>query len=192
MCRWHLTLVATLLVAGCGDRDWRTQDVTGKMPNLEFSLTDENGEAVSEKTTEESPALLFFGFTRCPDVCPTTLAKIAIASRQLDESLQNDLNVLFVSVDPARDDPQLLRNYTDAFGPQFIGLTGDKTALDALTRRFFSIYEYGKKDEAGDYNVSHSTAVYAFNRSGEIRTLFRDSDPTDAIAADLELLLEEN
>lgn len=110
----------------------------------------------------------------------------------MDEDLENDLYVLLASVDPARENPQLLRNYTDAFGPQFIGLTGDKAALDALTRLFFSIYEYGNKDETGNYDVSHPAAVYAFNRSGDVRTLLRDSDPTDAIVADLKFLLKED
>ncbi|GLZ88013.1 electron transporter [Metapseudomonas resinovorans] len=190
MYRWLSCVLASLLITGCGEQSWQTQDVTGKMPRLEFNLTDENGQAVSEKDYLGKIVLLFFGFTRCPDVCPTTLAKISAASKKLDEQTQRDLQVLFVSVDPSRDNQQLLRTYTDAFGPQFIGLTGDKSSLDNLTRRYHSIYEYGAKDQSGNYDVSHSIAVYAFNRDGEVRVLFRDSDPLDAVVADLRQLSE--
>ncbi|MCY1307274.1 hypothetical protein D9M70_571840 [compost metagenome] len=136
------------------------------MPALEFNLTDENGRAVSARDYLGKPTLLFFGFTHCPDVCPTTLAYLAAATQQLGGGMSAEVQILFVSVDPARDDPPTLRRYTDAFGPQIIGLTGDKAALDALTRRYFSLYEYGAKDAAGNYDVMHSTAVFAFNRKG--------------------------
>ncbi|GLZ87445.1 SCO1/SenC family protein [Metapseudomonas resinovorans] len=185
MRQWLLLLLTALLLTGCGEPSWHSKDISGSMPALEFKLTDENGRQVSAKDYLGKPTLLFFGFTHCPDVCPSTLAYLAAVSKQLDGEAREDLQVLFVSVDPARDDPQALRSYTDAFGPQFIGLTGDKAALDALTRRYYSLYEYGAKDAAGNYDVMHSTAVFAFNRKGEARFLFREGDPVDAVTADL-------
>lgn len=189
---WLLPVLAALLLVGCGEQGWQTKNITGSMPALEFNLTDENGRLVSSKDYLGKPTLLFFGFTHCPDVCPTTLAYLATLSKQLDAEARADLQVLFVSVDPARDDPQTLRSFTDAFGPQFIGLTGDKAALDVLTHRYYSLYEYGAKDAAGNYDVMHSSAVYAFNRKGEARFLFHGGDPTGPVIADLRHLSKDN
>lgn len=191
MRKWLLLTLSALWLTGCSDPVWQTKDISGLMPPLEFTLTDENGREVSGEDYRGKPALLFFGFTHCPDVCPTTLTRLASISRELDEGARDDLQVLFVSVDPARDDPQTLRQYTDAFGPQFIGLTGDKAALDALTQRYRVTYGYGDKDASGNYDVSHSSAVFAFNRAGEVRLLIRDSDPTEAVVADLRRLSED-
>ncbi|MHA3027561.1 SCO family protein [Chromohalobacter israelensis] len=191
MRKWLLLMLTALLLVGCGEQTWQTTDISGVMPELKFKLTDENGRAVSADDYRGKPTLLSFGFTNCPDVCPTTLAQLAGASKQLDEEVRKDLQVLFVSVDPARDDPQTLRRYTDVFGPQFIGLTGDKAALNTLTRRYSTNYSYGEKDESGNYDVSHSGAVFAFNREGDLRLLIRANDPMDAVVADLRQLSED-
>ncbi|MBJ7274882.1 SCO family protein [Marinobacter salarius] len=191
MGKWLLLTLSVLVLSGCGEQTWQTSDISGAMPKLKFNLTDENGRAVSAEDYLGQPTLLFFGFTNCPDVCPTTLAQIAGAVQRLDENVREDLQVLFVSVDPARDDPQTLRRYTDAFGPQFIGLTGGKAALDALTDRYHTTYSYGEEDESGNYDVSHSGAVFAFDREGEVRLLIRASHQTKAIAADLSQLAED-
>ncbi|WP_346840087.1 SCO family protein [Microbulbifer sp. SAOS-129_SWC] len=183
----------SLLLGGCGDRGWQTKDISGLMPPLEFKLTDENGRMVSAADYRGKPTLLFFGFTHCPKVCPTTLARLAGIARQLGDPEHKgapaDLQVLFVSVDPARDDPISLRQYTDAFGPEFIGLTGSKTALTALTRRYRVTYGYGDKDADGNYAVSHASAVFAFDRAGNAQLLIRSGDPTAAVTADLRRLL---
>jgi protein SCO1/2 len=184
-------MLSALLLAGCGEQSWQTTDISGAMPELRFELTDENGRTVSADDYRGKPTLLFFGFTNCPDVCPTTLAQLASATQQLNEELRANLQVLFVSVDPVRDDPHTLRRYTDVFGPQFIGLTGDKAALDALTRRYSTTYSYGEEDQSGNYDVSHSGAVFAFNRAGNVRLLIRASDPLNAVVADLRRLSED-
>ncbi|HDZ58147.1 MAG TPA: SCO family protein [Pseudomonas xinjiangensis] len=188
MGKWLLLMLSVLFLPGCGEQTWQTTDISGVMPELKFKLIDENGREVSAEDYLGQPTLLFFGFTNCPDVCPTTLAQLAGAAQRLDEDERKDVQILFVSVDPARDDPQSLNRYTDAFGPQVIGLTGDKAALDALTNRYRTTYVYGKKDESGDYDVSHSGAVFAFDRKGEVRLLIRASDPMDAVVADLRQL----
>lgn len=190
MRRWLLLALVALVLSGCGEQSWQTKDISGLMPALEFTLVDENGREVKGQDYRGKVTLLFFGFTNCPDVCPTTLARLAAATSKLSEEAREDVRVLFVSVDPARDDLETLRQYTDAFGPEFIGLTGDKAALDALTRRYRVTYGYGEKDEAGNYAVSHSSAVFAFDREGEVRLLIRASDPMDGIVADLRQLLE--
>ncbi|QFT86701.1 hypothetical protein FIU88_17285 [Halomonas sp. THAF12] len=188
MHRWIMALFVTLWLAGCSEPSWQTKDISGLMPPLAFELVDENGNDINADQFLGKSTLLFFGFTHCPDVCPTTLARLDAATQRMDESARDDIQVLFVSVDPRRDDAETLREYTDAFGPQFIGLTGDKAALDELTRRYRVTYGYGEEDSNGNYDVSHSSAVFAFDDQGEVRLLIRDSDPMDAVVADLERL----
>jgi len=188
MRRWIMTAFASLWLVGCGEQAWQTKDISGLMPPLAFELVDENGNTVNAERFLGKSTLLFFGFTHCPDVCPTTLARLDAATQRMDEAARDDIQVLFVSVDPRRDNPETLRTYTDAFGPQFIGLTGDKEALDELTRRYRVTYGYGEEDSNGNYDVSHSSAVFAFDDQGEARLLIRDSDPMEAMVADLERL----
>lgn len=184
-----LTLLALVGLVGCSDPGWRTKDISELMPPLAFELVNENGKTVSAQAYRGQVTLLFFGFTHCPDVCPTTLAQLAAATNELGEKAQDELRVLFVSVDPSRDDPKTLRDYTAVFGPEFVGLTGDKAALDALTRRYRVTYGYGDKDAEGNYDVSHSSAVFAFTRDGEAQLLIRGSDPRPAVVDDLRRLL---
>ncbi len=182
-------LSGMLWLVGCSDPSWQTKDISELMPPLEFELVDEEARSVTEADYAGDVTLLFFGFTHCPHICPTTLANLAAISQELGEEAQNDLRVLFVSVDPNRDDPATLREYTDAFGPEFTGLTGDEEALQALTRRYRVTYGYGEKDNSGNYDVSHSNAVFAFDRDGDAQLLIREDDPKEAVVADLSRLL---
>ncbi|WP_346797466.1 SCO family protein [Halomonas sp. Bachu 37] len=184
-----LLLPALLWLAGCSDPAWQTKDISSLMPPLAFELINEDSERVSEKEYSGEVTLLFFGFTHCPHICPTTLANLAAVSGELEQAAREDLRVLFVSVDPARDDPATLQEYTAAFGPEFTGLTGDQDALKDLTRRYRVTYGYGEKNDAGDYDVSHSNAVFAFDRKGDAQLLIREKDPREAVLADLRRLL---
>lgn len=184
---WGLVLLA----AGCGgDASWQTKDIGGMMPELEFTLTSENGERVNAERYAGKVNLLFFGYTHCPDVCPITLGRLRGVMDRLPEDIAGRIRVLFVSVDPERDGPEQLRTYTDQFGENFIGLTGSREQLDALTRRYRTTYGYGEPDEQGNYEVSHGSAVYAFDANGEARLLIRNDDSVDAVAGDLERLVE--
>lgn len=189
MRRTLLLVLGTVLLVGCTESGWQTKDISGLMPALEFELTNENGNPVNAQDYQGQVTLLFFGFTHCPDVCPATLAEIAAVTDTLREAAHDSVQVLFVSVDPARDEPETLRQYTGAFGPEFVGLTGDRAALDALTRRYRVTYGYGDADEAGNYAVSHSSAVFAFDRDGKARLLIRQSDTRQAVIDDLQRLL---
>lgn len=186
-----LVLSALLTLTACGGDDWRTKDIASLMPPLTFTLVDERGETVEADRYRGDVALLFFGYTHCPDVCPATLARLAGQLRQLPDAARDDIRVLFVSVDPARDDPERLSAYTDAFGPAIVGLTGSREQLDALTRRYRVTYGYGEQDAAGGYAVSHPSGVFAFDRDGEARLLIRDGDAPEAVRHDLERLLTE-
>ncbi len=107
--------------------------------------------------------LLYFGYTHCPDVCPTTLSLLSHAVTALGTDA-GQVRILFVSVDPARDTLAQLKTYAAAFGPEVVGLRGSEAELKALTKRYRVSYGYGKPDARGDYEVSHSSAVYVFDR----------------------------
>ncbi len=180
-----------LLAAGCGgELTWQTRDISGMMPELEFTLTSENGESVSAQRYDDTVNLLFFGYTHCPDICPITLGRLRSVLDRLPADVSERVRVLFVSVDPERDGRESLRSYTDQFGDKFIGLTGSRDQLDALTKRYRTTYGYGEPDEQGNYEVSHGSAVYAFDTQGNARLLIRDQDGVDAIAADIQQLVQ--
>jgi len=183
------TMALALLVSGCGDEmTWQTRDISGLMPELEFRLTSENGEAVTADEYNGDVNLLFFGYTHCPDICPITLGRLRGVMEKLPEDVAERVRVLFVSVDPERDGPEELRSYTDQFGERFIGLTGSREQLDALTKRYRTTYGYGEPDDDGNYEVSHGSAVYAFDAGGEPRLLIRGSDDAQAVSDDLQQL----
>jgi len=187
--RWVVALSLGLLLAGCGDDEWHGKNITGLMPELEFELTDENGEPATEAVFAGNPVAMYFGFTHCPDICPTTLAKLAAAARRLPAPLSDDLQLAFVSVDPARDGPRELTRYTDAFSDRMLGLTGSQKQLRALTRRYRVTFGYDQPDADGDYQVSHSSAILMFDADLEPRLMLLDELSTAQIAQDLERLL---
>ena len=132
--------------------------------------------------------LLFFGYTHCPDVCPTTLAKLHRVVAGLGAAADG-LNVLFISVDPARDTPKVLHDYVNAFGPHIVGLTGTPDEIKSLAKRYRVAFNRDKPDKNGNYDVSHSSAVYIFDRSGRARLLATSGASLDAIKRDLQTLL---
>ena len=178
-------------LAACAQREppFLLKDITGLMPPLEFALTDQDGRVVSAETLRGRVALLYFGYTQCPDVCPTTLGNLSRAIRMLG-SESAKVRVLFVSVDPARDTQTVLKQYVANFGPEFVGLRGDDTALNALTRRYRIAYYREKPDAHGYYSVDHSSAVFVFDQRGHPRLLAEESTDAATIAKDLRRLLE--
>ncbi len=185
-----LFLVAGLTACGESEPPWRGHDITGVMPELDYNLVDENSEPVSAGAYADNIRLLFFGFTHCPDICPVTLGRLKAAIATLEPAQRERIRVLFVSVDPERDPPAVLRRYTDNFGERFIGLTGSQAQLRELTKRYRVTYGYGEKDKNGFYPVSHSSAVFVFDPQGNARLLFNQSLTVTDIAADLERLID--
>jgi protein SCO1/2 len=180
----------SLVLAGCGaGPSWQTKDISGFMPSLGFTLTSEDGTTVTQQQYAGKINLLFFGYTHCPDTCPITLARLRKVIHGLPPDVAKQVQVLFVSVDPKRDSPGVLRTYTAAFGEMFIGLTGTKAQLDALTRRYRTTYGYGEPDANGNYEVTHGSAVYAFDAAGKVRLLIRSSDSDEAVAHDITRLV---
>ncbi len=193
MLKRAITAIAVLPVvalAGCGSEkpQWALKDISGLMPPLQFTLTGESARTVRADDFQGKVTLLFFGYTNCPDVCPTTLTTL---SRSLDElgPEAKEVRVLFVTVDPERDTVEALRKYTDFFGSEFVGLRGDEKQLQALAKRYRVAYSRGEPDANGDYPVTHSSAVFIFDREGQARLLAKASDGAEEIAEDLKRLL---
>jgi len=184
-------LAFTLLVlSACSNnaQQWKTTNITGVMPNLQFTLTSENGKTVDAGDYRGKIDMVYFGYTHCPDVCPLTLSMIGRALDKLGKQA-NDVRVLFVSVDPKRDTPEVLRKYTNAFGPRFIGLTGTQDQIKELSKRYRVSYSYGKPDTHGNYVVNHSSGIFVFGPKGKVRLLMNRSDGAKAMAHDLRQLV---
>ena len=184
--------VALSWLAGCSQQaPYHLQSIQGLMPRLEFQLTDDDERTVNAERYRGSLVLLYFGYTHCPDVCPTTLAALGSALGRLGAEA-NQVKVLFVTVDPARDTAPVLKRYMSYFGPQFIGLRGDDEALRPLIRRYRVAYHRDPPDQNGNYAVEHSSIVFVFDANGRARLLARDSDAPDAVAQDLHRLLQKH
>lgn len=188
-CRTVVALVLVAGMAGCGDPSFHGKDISHLMPPLEFELVDERGRAATEEIFAGRPVAMYFGFTHCPDICPTALARLSAAARRLPEELRDKLQLAFVSVDPARDGPAQLAAYTAAFSNNMLGLTGTQDQLEALTRRYRITYGYDEPDATGNYNVSHSSAIFVFDADLNARLMLLDDLGVAEIAADLERVL---
>ncbi|HEY0198984.1 MAG TPA: SCO family protein [Rhodanobacter sp.] len=187
-----LLLIAGLLLAGCQRGEplpLRLTDVSGHMPDLDFKLTDDRGKPVTGADYRGKMVLLYFGYTHCPDVCPLTLAHLHVVMQRLGP-LADGARILFVSVDPARDTPAVMHAYVNAFDPHAIGLTGDARAIEALSKRYRSAFTREPAASDGNYEVSHSSAIYLFDGEGHARALMTPSASQDDLVHDLHLLLD--
>jgi len=168
---------------------WHTKNITGLMPILNFDLTEANRDIpVNGSDYRGHYLMIYFGYTHCPDVCPLTLGRLKTVLARLGDKAAA-MRVLFITVDPGRDKLPELKRYAEFFGPQFVGLRGGDRALRALTKQYRVTYGYDKPDAHGNYNVSHSSAVYVFDDQGEARLIFRPDDTLEAMTADLQRLL---
>ncbi len=184
-----LLLAVMLVLSACGasPAPYALVSIRGLVPRLEFHLTDQDNRPVSADDYRGRIVLLYFGYTQCPDACPTMLAELSQALRRLGPQA-SEARVLFVTVDPQRDTAAQLKRYVSFFGPQFVGLRGDDAALTALARRYRVAYHREPPDRNGNYVVDHSSAVFIFDRNGRARLLAREGDPLEAITGDLRRL----
>ncbi len=163
-------------------------DITGSDLGPDFRLTDHNGQERTLADFRGKVVAMFFGYTHCPDVCPTTLSDFATALKALGPDAGR-VQVLFVTVDPKRDTPELLRNYVPAFNPGFLGLYGDAAATAKVTKDFkiYAAERPGKTPES--YTVDHSAQTLVFDARGKLRLMLPYGTPGDKIASDLKILL---
>nr|WP_153101655.1 SCO family protein [Paraburkholderia hayleyella] len=179
-------------LAGCS-RDatpWQLTHVSGHLPDLEFSLTGDDGRPATGDTFKGHTTLVYFGYTHCPDVCPETMARLMQVMTLLGDAAQQ-VRIVFVTVDPARDTPQALHAYVRAFDTQHMfGLSGSERQIEGLAKRYRVAYQMEQRDPNGDYEVTHSSAVYIFDAQGHARLLATDQDSAEVIAHDLQRLIQ--
>ncbi len=184
-----LILCITLLLSACSQPpSFRSTDISGVDWGKGFSLTDPQGQTRSLADFKGKAVLVFFGYTQCPDVCPTTLSSMREVLKRLGDDAGR-VQVVFVTLDPARDTAQVLAEYVSAFHPSFIGLRGDEAATAAAARDFKVFHAKQPGSTPGSYSIDHSTGSYAFDPQGRLRLLVRHGETPDSIAADLKLLL---
>ena len=147
-----------------------------------FELQDQRGEVFRLEKLEGRPAMLFFGYTYCPDICPITLSKMTAVYRLLDLEPM-DLQTIFITVDPERDTQEKLAEYLAYFQIGALGLTGTPDKIDAVVRQYGGYYTLNKQEESADYFADHSTYTYLIDQQGQVRFLFRQGDSPEYMAA---------
>ncbi|MBI2772731.1 MAG: SCO family protein [Burkholderiales bacterium] len=179
------------LFAACSESkpQFRSVDLTGADYAKDFQLTDHNGQPRSLKDFAGKVVVLFFGYTQCPDVCPTTMAELAETKKLLGKD-GDRLQVLFVTVDPDRDTPQVLKGYMANFDPGFIALRGTPEQLAAMARDYKVYYKKTEGKTPSSYTMDHSAASYVYDPQGRLRLYTRYGSGAQALASDIQLLLK--
>jgi protein SCO1/2 len=183
--------VLMFALAACGRGEVRNgaSNISGVMPDLSFKMTRASDSApVTADDYRGKAVLLYFGYTHCPDECPTTLANLAKVLHDLGSGAK-DVRVLFVSVDPQRDTLPMLKAYTNSFAPQIDGLRGTDDQIAALARRYRVLYRVQPAAESKDIEVMHSDSTFFFDASGHARMVTTSTNDTKAIASDIERVL---
>lgn len=184
-----LVLVA-LALGACNPEKPRFQasDVTGAAFGHDFHLIDQNGTPRQLSDFRGKVVVMFFGYTQCPDVCPTTLSDLAGAMQKLGADA-NRVQVLFVTIDPDRDTPELLKQYVLAFNPTFLGLYGDAETTAATAREFKVLYQKQPGPTPGSYSMDHSAGTFIFDPQGRLRLYVTHGQGPDSYAHDIRELL---
>ncbi len=175
-----LCTAVVLLVSGGGQGPTLPQVAAIGGP---FSLTDQNGRTVTDQDFKGSPFLVFFGFTHCPDICPTTMFEISEIFKKLGPAGER-VRGLFVTVDPERDTPKALKDYLSSFDPRIVGVTGDEAAIAAVAKAYRAYYKRVPLAEGG-YTMDHTAIIYLMGKDGRFVTPFSLKRTTDAAAAEL-------
>ena len=192
-----LPLLAALVLAGCGGVEapkFKLTDVSGAGFGKELNLTDHNGKPRTLTDFRGKVVTVFFGFTHCPDACPTTLVELAQVAKELGPDADK-LQVLFVTVDPQRDTQKVLAQYVPSFHPRFLGLYGDADAT-ARAAKEFKVY-FNKQPQKGgaadgSYSVDHSAGTFILDREGRLRLFAQYGQGAPAILHDVRLLIRES
>lgn len=182
---------APLLLAGCGDRkpQFNAVDLTGADYAKDFRLPDTDGKVRSLQDFRGRAVVVFFGYTQCPDVCPTTMADIAQAKRLLGPDGAKVQGV-FITIDPQRDTPELLKAYAANFGPDFVALRGTPEQTAAIAKDFKVYYKKVEGKTPGSYTMDHSAASFVYDPQGRLRLYARYGAGPQVLADDLRQLLQ--
>ena len=186
------------VLSGCSDKPadatasgFSSIDITGADYANAFTLTDHNGQTRTLADFKGKVVVIFFGYTQCPDVCPTSLGELAEAKRLLGADGEK-LQGLFVSVDPTRDTPEVMKQYMASFDPSFLALYAAPDALPALAKSFRVYYKKVDGKTPTSYTMDHSAGSYVYDTAGRLRVYHRYGSGAAALAADVATLLKES
>jgi protein SCO1/2 len=185
-------LLAVLVTSACGKREaaqFQLTDVTGASFGKALALTDHNGQRRTLADFKGKVVVLFFGFTHCPDACPTTMMELANVAKQLGPDARR-MQVLFVTVDPERDTAEVLRQYVPSFDPSFLGLFGTPEET-SRTAKEFKIYFQKQPQAGGGYTMDHSAGTFVLDSQGRLRLFAQYGAGAKPLLHDIRLLLAE-
>ena len=180
--------LAALLLTACNAQPAEEPPLAGAALGGDFSLTGENNSPVSWSDFDGKYRIVYFGYAFCPDVCPTDVQRAMAGLKQFEASepeLGAQIQPLFVTIDPDRDTPQVVAEFTDAFHPRLIGLTGSPEEVKAAADKFAVYYARGADSEAGGYLMDHSNITYLFGPAGDPIAMLPTDEGPDAVAAEL-------
>ena len=192
--RYLLTFFTCLLALTACDKPqtpkvpFANTDVTGLDYAKGFTLTDHTGKRRTLADFKGKVVVIFFGYTHCPDVCPTTLAEMAGIMKALGAEAAR-LQVLFITLDPERDTPELMANFVPAFDPSFLGLWGEQPAIDKIAKDFKVFAQKIQSNDGKSYTIDHTAGSYVFDDQGRIRLFVRHGQGGDGLLKDLKRLL---
>ncbi|MCS4295204.1 protein SCO1/2 [Comamonas sp. BIGb0152] len=185
-----LASTAGVLTACKSKADFNAIDLTGsKEYGQDFSMPDQHGQRRSMADFKGKVVLVFFGFTQCPDVCPTTLGDLAAVKQKLGAK-GDKLQVIFASVDPSRDTPEILQAYLANFDPSFLALRGSDEETAKMAKDFKVYYKRVDGQTPGSYTMDHTAGDYIFDPEGRLRLYSRYGTPVDTLAKDIEQLID--
>jgi len=188
--RWFALLLVMILLTGF---TWKDPTVAGlthptDSPGNDFALTDQDGRPFRLSQLRGKMVFLFFGYTHCPDACPTTMAKLSQVFKLLGRNSDQVMTV-FVSVDPGRDTTSVLKSYLAYFHMNSVGLTGTKEEIDVVVKQYGAKYEIEQSDSAAGYHINHSTDLYLLDQKGELVRTFSYSDGVQVIVDGVEQMI---
>jgi len=190
LARGWIVLLACALAAGCAPDapKFLASDVTGTTFGRDFALTDHNGKPRTLADYRGKVVVLFFGYTQCPDVCPTTLTELAEVMKRLGPDATK-VQVLFATIDPERDTADLLSHYVPAFDPSFVGLYGDADATARTAKEFKIFYQKQPGPTPSTYSMDHSAGTFVFDPQGRLRLYVGYGQGADVFTHDIRELL---
>lgn len=186
-----ITLLVALLFAGSCKKEHKFYGHLYDQPAYDFELTDHDGKRVklSDYTKQGKLVFVFFGYTHCPDVCPTALSTLAQVMKDLGDDAQK-VQVLFISVDPERDTPEVLKGYVPFFYPTFVGLTGSEEEIKKVAKEYKAYYRKVEGESKAGYLVDHSATIYLITPDMKIKLLYTPAkQEPDKMAEDVKYLL---
>jgi len=183
-------LALSAALAACGKKELAFQgsDITGTQLGRDLDMIDDSGKPRTLDDYKGKVAVVFFGFTQCPDVCPTAMSELS-QTMELLGSDADKVQVIMVSVDPARDTPEVLSAYVKAFHPSFVGLTGTEEQLGKTAKSFKAYYAKSSGGTAEQYSMDHASSFYILDQDGEARVLVSGNTSAKDIASDIRQLL---